>query len=150
MPRYVMRRLSVLTLLAALDCGGGSAAKSPFLRASGTRIVDGDGNPVFLKGVSFGNEVWANMALPHDHAEIDFERRADMGANSTRFLLNHVTFEDDAAPYVYKDAGWAWIDENVGWGKAHGIRLILNMHLPEGGFQSDGNGGAPSGDARHP
>jgi len=133
-------------LLAAAVCGcGGSSAKPPpgagFLRASGTRIVDGDGQPVFLKGVSFGNEVWANMAMPDDHAEIDFQRLADMGANSTRFLLNHVTFEDDAAPYVYKDAGWAWIDQNVAWAKTHGIHLILNMHVPQGGFQSDGNGG---------
>ena len=65
-----------------------------------------------------------------------------MGANSTRFLLNYVTFEDDAAPGVYKDAGWAWIDQNVAWAKAHGIRLILNMHVPQGGFQSNGDGGA--------
>ncbi|HEY7372866.1 MAG TPA: cellulase family glycosylhydrolase, partial [Polyangia bacterium] len=134
-------------LLAAAVCGcGGSSRKPPpgagFLRASGTRVVDGDGKPVFLKGISFGNEVWANMALPDDHAEIDFQRLADMGANSTRFLLNHVTFEDDAAPYVYKDAGWAWIDQNVAWAKAHDIHLILNMHVPQGGFQSDGDGGA--------
>ena len=139
------RVLSALSLLAAAACGGSSAKPPPgagFLRASGTRIVDGDGKPVFLKGVSFGNEVWANMALPDDHAEIDFQRLADMGANSTRFLLNYLTFEDDAAPYVYKDAGWAWIDQNVAWAKTHGIHLILNMHVPQGGFQSDGNGGA--------
>jgi endoglucanase len=132
--------------LVLLGCGGGSTGGNPpgpaFLRARGTEIVDGDGNPVFLKGVSFGNEVWANMALPDDHAEIDFMRLHDMGANSTRFLLNHVTFEDDAAPYVYKDAGWSWIDQNVAWAKAHDIRLILNMHVPQGGFQSNGEGGA--------
>ena len=57
-----------------------------------------------------------------------------MGANSTRFLLNHVTFEDDAAPYVYKDAGWTWIDQNVAWAKAHGIHLIFNMHVPRAAF----------------
>src|SRR3954452_7625598 len=110
----------LLFLLAALGCGGGGAAAPDggpppaggFPRVQGTSIVDGDGNPVFLKGVSLGNEVWANMALPDDHAEVDFARLADMGANSTRFLLNYRTFEDDAAPYVYKDAGWAWIDQN--------------------------------------
>jgi endoglucanase len=140
----------LLFLLAALGCGGGGTAApdgghppaGAFLRVQGTSIVDGDGNPVFLKGVSLGNEVWANMALPDDHAEVDFARLADMGANSTRFLLNYRTFEDDAAPYVYKDAGWAWIDQNVAWAKAHGIRLLLNMHVPQGGFQSDLGGGA--------
>jgi endoglucanase len=104
---------------------------------------------VFLKGVSFGNEVWANAALPDDHGEVDFARLAAMGANSTRFLLNYLTFEDDAAPYVYKAAGWAWIDQNVAWAKAHGIVLILNMHVPQGGFQSNGAGGALWNDTRN-
>jgi endoglucanase len=142
----MMRHLRLLSVLAAVGCGGGMAAPPPpgtgFLRARGTEIIDGDGNPVFLKGVSLGNEVWANMAIPDDHAQIDFQRLADMSANSTRFLLNYVTFEDDAAPYVYKAAGWAWIDQNVAWAKAHGIHLILNMHVPQGGFQSNGDGGA--------
>ncbi len=138
--------LAALGTVAASACGGGdrgpSTSTSSFLRVQGQQIVDGAGNPVFLKGVSFGNEVWANVAVPDDHAEIDFQRLADMGANSTRFLLNYQTFEDDTAPYVYKDAGWQWIDQNVAWAKAHDIHLILNMHVPQGGFQSNGEGGA--------
>ena len=122
---------------------GAPPPPSPCLPARAQQeIVDAANTPVFLKGVSLGNEVWANKATPTDHAEIDFQRLADMGANSTRFLLNYVTFEDDAAPGVYKDAGWAWIDQNVAWAKAHGIRLVLNMHVPQGGFQSNGDGGA--------
>ena len=137
-----LRALAALGAVAA-GCGGGASPPSPdFLRAHNQEIVDAAGTPVFLKGVSLGNEVWANRAMPNDHAEIDFQRLADMGANSTRFLLNYVTFEDDVAPGVYKDAGWAWIDQNVAWAKAHGIRLILNMHVPQGGFQSNGEGGA--------
>jgi endoglucanase len=122
--------------------GSGVAPGSPgsFLKVQGTTIVDGQGHEVLLRGASFGNEVWANRAVPDDHAEIDFGRLQTMGANSTRFLLNYVTFEDDAAPGVYKKAGWDWIDQNIAWAKAHGIYLILNMHVPEGGFQSDGKG----------
>lgn len=148
MGRSIRRALPSLALLAALGCGGGAstpdgaAPGATFLRARGTAIVDGHGNRVLLEGVSLGNQVWANAALPDDHAEIDFMRLADLRANSTRFLLNYLTFEDDAAPYVYKDAGWAWIDQNLSWAKAHGIHLILNMHVPPGGFQSNGGGGA--------
>jgi endoglucanase len=149
-PLVAMRRLLVLSLIATLGCGGGGApspdggnpAGAGFLHVRGAAIVDGDGNPLFLKGVSLGNEVWANAALPDDHGEADFARLAAMGARSTRFLLNYLTFEDDGAPYVYKDAGWAWIDQNVAWAKAHGIYLLLNMHVPQGGFQSNGAGGA--------
>lgn len=127
------RHLRLLPILAAFSCDASPAASpSPpsaaFLRAHGTQIISGDTTtiptPVFLKGVSLGNEVWANRALPTDHAEIDFQRLADMGANSTRFLLNYLTFETDA--------GWAWIDQNVAWAKAHNIRLVFNMHVPQG------------------
>src|SRR6187549_3242889 len=100
-----LRTVVASIALAAPACGGSSGGPpgGAFLRAQHQQIVDGAGNPVFLKGVSLGNEVWADAALPDDHAEIDFQRLADMGANSTRFLLNYRTFEDDAAPYAYKD-----------------------------------------------
>jgi endoglucanase len=146
--RRALLRISALLVALAPACGGGGGGghtgptPNLFLHAQGEQIVDGAGPPVFLKGVSFGNEVWANMAIPDDHAGIDFQRLADMGASSTRFLMNYRTFEDDAAPGVYKDAGWAWIDQNVAWAKAYDIHLILNMHVPQGGFQSNGDGGA--------
>ncbi|MCU0450754.1 MAG: glycoside hydrolase family 5 protein, partial [Bernardetiaceae bacterium] len=35
-----------------------------------------------------------------------------------------------------------WLDLNVTWAKKHGIYLILNMHVPQGGFQSLGRGDA--------
>ena len=40
--------------------GDAAGSTGSFLRAQGTTIVDGQGRPVFLRGVSFGNEVWAN------------------------------------------------------------------------------------------
>jgi endoglucanase len=132
-------------VVSALGCG---AVKSTppvdpaWLSVRSTAIVDRDGKQRFLKGVSLGNEVWTNAVLPDDHTEVDFRRLAAMGANSTRFLLNYRTFEDDAAPGVYKDAGWRWIDQNIAWARANGIYLILNMHVPPGGFQSNGEGGA--------
>ena len=122
--------------------GGTSDPQHGFLRVQGTAILDSDGKAIVLKGVSLGNEVWANVEVPTDHGEEDFARLAAMGANSTRFLLNYRTFEDDAAPGVYKAAGWAWIDQNLAWARAHGIRLVFNMHVPQGGFQSNGEGGA--------
>lgn len=120
--------------------GGTSAAG--FVHAAGAHLLDGRGTPLFLRGVSLGNEVWQNVPVPDDHAEIDFARLAALGANSTRFLLNYVMFEDDAAPFVYKQTGWDFLDQNLAWAKQYGVALILNMHVPEGGFQSNGDGGA--------
>ena len=60
--------------------------------------------------------------------------------NVIRFYLNYGLFEDDRRPYEYKETGWEWLDKNVEWAKKHGIYLIFNMHVPQGGFQSHGEG----------
>lgn len=65
-----------------------------------------------------------------------------MGMNAIRFYMNYETFEDDSKPFVYKQTGWEWIDQNIQWAKNNGIYLILNMHVPQGGFQSQCKGEA--------
>ncbi|MBN2804747.1 MAG: cellulase family glycosylhydrolase [Deltaproteobacteria bacterium] len=113
------------------------------LRVSGSRVVDGNGKDVVLRGVAFGNNVWNDEEVPLlHHNETDFENLAQMGMNAVRFYLNYKTFEDDKAPGKYKDSGWKWMDDNVAWAKKHGIYLILNMHVPQGGYQSLGEGKA--------
>ena len=63
-----------------------------------------------------------------------------MGFNSVRFYINYCFFEDDAAPYKYKESGFKWLDKNVKWAKKYGMGIIINMHCPQGGYQSSGNG----------
>jgi endoglucanase len=114
-----------------------------FLKTSGTKILDASGQPVRLRGIAFGNEVWSDKEIPNTHhGEIDYSRVKDMGMNVIRFYMNYKTFEDDAAPYQYKQSGWNWINQNIDWAKKYGIYLILNMHVPQGGFQSQGNSDA--------
>jgi endoglucanase len=120
-----------------------TAVQSAFIHTNGTDIIDASGNKVYLRGVAFGNEVWTDVEIPSlDHAEIDFQRVHDMGMNAIRFYMNYKTFEDDANPYTYKQTGWDWIDQNIRWAKKNHVYLILNMHVPQGGFQSNGDGGA--------
>ncbi|QSI77041.1 glycoside hydrolase family 5 protein [Niveibacterium microcysteis] len=114
-----------------------------FLHAAGTQWVDEAGGPVRLRGVAFGNEVYSKNPLPTTHhGEADYARLRDMGMNLVRFYLYYGTLEDDTAPFRYKQSGWDWLDRNVAWARAHGIYLILNLHVPQGGFQSLGEGGA--------
>ena len=113
------------------------------LKVEGRFIVNGKGEKVRLKGVAFGNEVWANTRIPSQHHnEQDYIRLKEMGFNSIRFYLNYQTFESDSAPYKYHQSGWDWLDKNVQWAEKHGIYLVLNMHVPQGGFQSNGRGEA--------
>lgn len=114
-----------------------------FIRRDGRNLVVGkDKRAVSLRGICFGNKVWSNPAKPpyDHHGEIDYERVKAMRMNVVRFYMNYRLFEDDARPYEYKKSGWEWLDENIAWAKKNGIYLILNMHVPQGGFQSGGEG----------
>jgi len=101
-------------------------------------------SPEMLRGVAVGNGVWnlqefANMAI--NDAE-DYARMSADGFNAARFYLSYKFLENDAEPYVYKQGGWDFIDKNIKLAKENGIKLVLNMHVPQGGFQSNGEGGA--------
>lgn len=115
-----------------------------FIRADGRLLKDETGKQYTIKGMAFGNEVWSNSSAPpaaHHNAE-SYQDLTEMGFDSVRFYLNYALFESDAAPYVYREEGFQWLDQNIAWAKAAGIRLVLNMHYPQGGYQSQGNGTA--------
>jgi endoglucanase len=118
------------------------AFSQQFIHRNGNKIFL-NSNEIHLRGACFGNRVWENDVLPFDtHTEADFRRVNDMGMNAVRFYMNYLTFEDDNNPYVYKQAGWNYLDSNIVWAKRHNIYLILNIHVPQGGFQSNCQGGA--------
>ena len=96
-----------------------------FIRADGRLLKDETGKQYTIKGMAFGNEVWSNSSAPpaaHHNAE-SYQDLAEMGFDSVRFYLNYVLFESDAAPYVYREEGFQWLDQNIAWAKAAGIRL---------------------------
>jgi hypothetical protein len=123
---------------------GVAPAENPYLHAVGRDLVDGQGKKVVLRGVCFGNLVWSNPSSPPrgHHSEADFQYLRSLGVNAIRFYLNDALFEDDAAPGVYKASAWEWLDQSFAWARNNGIYLVLNLHVPPGGFQSNGGGGA--------
>ena len=125
-----------------VSAGAVSPAENPFLHAVGTGLVDGDGRQIRLKGMSFGNGVYANPPLPEwRRSEADYRRCQELGVNSVRFYLHHQWLEGRNRG-TWNERGFAWLEQNVAWARAHGIGLILNLHVPPGGFQSNGGGRA--------
>lgn len=112
-----------------------------YCRVEGSKILDASGSVLRLKGMSFGNNVWYNpkTSIVNHHDEKSYAELNELGFNSVRFYLNYALFEDDSRPYAYKEEGFKWIEQNVEWAKKHGIKLILNMHIPQGGFISTKN-----------
>ncbi len=150
-------RMGLLLSLAALvqACGGpsGSASGAPspgnsidpgdFIHRSGAQLVVGpDDRPIRLRGVNFGNDIWQVRSQPSTthHDATDYGRVAAMNMNVVRFAMTYTLFEDDAEPYVYRQTGWSWLDQNIAWARSHGIYLILSMVIPQGGYQSVGTG----------
>ena len=113
-----------------------------FIRTENGLLKDGAGDNFLIKGIAFGNNVWANPAAPPKthHTEESYKELSEIGFNSVRFYLNYGLFENDGAPYKYRQEGWDWLGWNIETAKKHDIRLVLNMHYPQGGFQSNGNG----------
>lgn len=124
--------------------GTAGALANPFIHRNGRELVDASGQAVPLLGVAFGNNVWGNPTTPvlTHHDERDFAWLETMGMTLVRFYLNYQLFESDSKPYSYNNAAFLWLDQNVAWAKKHGVRLFLNMHVPQGGFQSNGAGNA--------
>jgi endoglucanase len=150
MQKYLF--VAFLIVLLSISCKKNKAIKidepvvtkttNTFIHTNGTKIVDANNNPILLRGIAFSNWVWNDGIQTNHHNAQDYARVKNMGMNVIRFYLNYKYFENDATPYQYKQEGWDYINQNIAWAKANGIYLILNMHVPQGGYQSQGGGDA--------
>lgn len=135
MIKKILALLLALTAIVTPNTDG-------FWSAQGQNIISTDGSAALLKCINFGNFVYEDdvSAVSRHHNENSYKEIAELGFNSVRFLLNYRWFEDDSAPYSYKDDGFEMLDKNIEWAKKYGIGIILNMHYPQGGYQSLGEG----------
>jgi endoglucanase len=119
-------------------------ASDGIIGISGRHLINNKNQILRLQGVAFGNEVWSNPATPstNHHSAADYQRVKSMNMNVIRFYLNYGIFEDDHNPYVYKETGFDWLNSNIDWARQNNIYLVLNMHYPQGGYQSQTNGDA--------
>ncbi len=131
-----------------------------FIRASGKYLLNkGSTDSLLLIGINVTVPV-DNSDLPQDIWDVkavsqeDFNNIASMGFNSVRLLMNYIMFEDDSNPGVFKEDGWHWLDMAISFAKNAGLNILLDMHAPQGGYQSDkpqgfstfwdGTGGPPN------
>ena len=68
-------------------------------------------------------------------SEADIRFLAEMGCNSVRIPFNYRHFEDDSAPFVYKESGFKLLEQAVEWCGKYGIWAVLDLHACQG-YQS--------------
>lgn len=61
--------------------------------------------------------------------------------NMVRVPFFYRLLEDDVRPGEYKSDGWRWLDAVVGWGRRHGIYVLIDMHGVPGGQNDAGHSG---------
>ena len=117
-------------------------ADTDFIKVQGSKLITPDNSEYFIKGIAFGNQVWSNVTEEpkYHHTKESYKEIAQMGFNTVRFYINYQLFENDSTPGKYINKGFAWLNKNIEWAKEAGIKLIVNMHVPQGGFQSNGDG----------
>lgn len=99
-----------------------------FLRVQGQQIVDGDGNPVILRGVNMDTFYylyrWDPDVIQDYGTKDDIKLLAEMGANVIRLGLHWRYFEDGI--------GYELIDRYLEWCRANDIYVVLDMHIVPG------------------
>jgi hypothetical protein len=77
-------------------------------------------------------EFFFERLLDHFFGEDDVVFLKQTGVNLVRIPLNYRHFEDDAAPYRYKPAGFARLDRILALCEAHQIYVVLDLHAVQG------------------
>lgn len=130
-------------------------------KQGGQLVVGADNQPIYLRGV---NLIFDRIVLPDGrwtigtceilnqnpmttpvtnwYSEQHLQSIAEIGFNVIRMDLHYRIFEDDSNPGVYKQSGWNFLDTYIQWAANQNLYLILDMHVPPGGLQPTGGGGA--------
>lgn len=70
--------------------------------------------------------------LDHMLSEADLAFLKSLGCNTVRLPLNYRQFESDAAPFQYREAGFARLAQAVSWCEKVGLYAILDLHALPG------------------
>lgn len=102
------------------------------LRTQGTRIVDGSGTPLTLRGISYIG--LATSAQPPDLTEQTFADLHGWGASMVRFFINEEYWDPQSCAYLpgYQSA----VEQAVSWTTSLGMVALLTL---EGSVPQDIN-----------
>lgn len=115
--------------------GVSNKGNSDFIHAVGSKLYL-NGQPVTLKGVNFSNRYTeivqpSKLLTSNHHSKNDYHKVVSFGMNAVRFAFRGEWYEKDERSF------FLWIDKNIEWAHEAGIYLILDLHIPIGGFWLD-------------
>ncbi|MCR5608201.1 MAG: glycoside hydrolase family 5 protein [Lachnospiraceae bacterium] len=119
----------------------GSQTVAGMIKVNGDKLYDSNGKEYIIKSMGMGNAVWDNPSKPITTyaSEASYKELSELGFNAVRYYVNVNLLEDKNNPYNYLETGFAWLDQNIEWANKYGIKVLINMHVPAGGFISTSN-----------
>ncbi len=100
----------------------------------GKKLIEKENGHVFrMTGINLVTPVGINPF--QEDNEADYRLMSEIGMNTARIQMEYSWFEDDDAPFIYKETGFRLLERYIALGKKYGIRLVLDMQHPQSGFQ---------------
>lgn len=123
-----------------------------FVKANNRNLQTGN-TPIILRGINFsdysdtypyssGENAYNQIYNTYHFDWSDYAYVRNLGLNTVRLNMDFRAFEDDANPNIYKMEGWHWLEKNILAARENGVYLILDLHTPQGGYQSYGYTGS--------
>ncbi|OGV71939.1 MAG: hypothetical protein A3K19_07520 [Lentisphaerae bacterium RIFOXYB12_FULL_65_16] len=64
----------------------------------------------------------------------DVKRIASFGVDHIRLAFDQIVIEDNDHPFTYRESGFQHVDRFIGWCKAEGLNVMLNLHKAVGAY----------------
>ena len=136
--KSILKGFFAAFLAAGMLCSclpGEGTENSPFVKAEGAVFVL-NGEPYEIQSVAVA--INGGNVMEED----DYRVISELGFNAVRLHWDYSLLESDSNPYIYLDSGWELLDTQISYAKKHDVKVIINMHFPQGGYQSSGQGTA--------
>lgn len=146
----ISKYICVAVILIFLMACAANCAELPWLKTSGTKIINDKNEVVVLKGFCLSNNAWGNwvdgiseklrdekknpIIRPQKQDDWvlqdgDFAEIADMGANVVRYCVNYELFSKDNP---YRESNLKKMKDHIRRFSDKGVYVIIDLHFPLG------------------
>jgi len=127
MDRRTFLKLTATSLLWLQGCTSLPPSYPPgYLRVEGSKVVDGRGEEVLLRGFNVAFRDFGSVL-----GEEDIGRVAGMGGNLIRLWYTYKDFE--SSPFTYRRGNLDLLADIARWCERQGVYIVLCNHLAPGG-----------------
>ena len=105
-----------------------------FVRSVGGKFYLGR-NEFIFKGINIADLYNVEVKEQWHTEELYTQLKQDFNINTIRYCSSYDRYENPNIPYQYDGVGFEQLNKELEYSKKNDIRLILDMHIVQGGYQ---------------